>query len=241
MKVFTVENGTVIHGATVAVMELKSAGMKIPAIIVGESGRGRSLGVLPAQLTPEHQREWEEKGACRINAVTVSQTRSGKPKLVESTDESGDALCVLRTHIGYRGGNRHTGDRKAEYWTIEWGERELAQERGVPLKDQYTATEAAQYSKILCPGSLSEDAGFDRHLEFEPFPGEWLVKGEIAQGAAGAMGSGEQGVAVIPAGVVFRTGYTGRLYGGPASHYFIYRDEKLLTATWKEREVSDIF
>lgn len=77
--------------------------------------------------------------------------------------------------------------------------------------------------------------------EFLPFPGEVLCEGIIAQGDAGRMGSGSQLVAVMPAGTVFRTGYSGRLYGEPAEHYYLFRDGQLLSATWEEREVADIF
>jgi hypothetical protein len=55
------------------------------------------------------------------------------------------------------------------------------------------------------------------------------------------MGSGSQLVAVMPANIVFRTAYRGRLYGEPAEHYYLFRDGQLLSATWEEREVADIF
>ena len=53
MKVYTVENGKVAEGVRVDSFTLKGAGVTIPAIIVGEEGRGRKLGVLPVQLRPE--------------------------------------------------------------------------------------------------------------------------------------------------------------------------------------------
>lgn len=76
---------------------------------------------------------------------------------------------------------------------------------------------------------------------FHPFPGEILCEGIIAQGDAGRMGSGDQLVAILPADTVFRTGYSGRLYGAPSAHYYLFRDGQILSATWEEREVADIF
>jgi hypothetical protein len=55
------------------------------------------------------------------------------------------------------------------------------------------------------------------------------------------MGSGSQLVAIMPADTVFRTGYSGRLYGKPRAHYYLFRDGQILSATWEEREVADIF
>lgn len=157
MKIFTVESGKITEGARVDTFTLKGAGVSIPAIIVGEEGRGRKLGVLPVQLLPAQYKEWQENGYTYIHSATVGTTKAGKPKLFQ--------------------------------------------------------TENADTEKCIC----------------------------IAQGAAGRMGSGKQLVAIMPAGIVFRTGYSGRLYGAPSEHYYIYRDGQLLSATWDEREASDIF
>lgn len=55
------------------------------------------------------------------------------------------------------------------------------------------------------------------------------------------MGGGEQLVALVPRGAVCRTGYFGRLYGGPASHYYKWDGSRLLAATWAERAATDLF
>jgi hypothetical protein len=197
MKIFTIESGKVTEGVRVDSFTLKGAGVSIPAIIVGEEGSGRRLGVLPVQLLSEQYKEWQEKGYTHIHSAAVGTTKSGKPKLfqTEDADTTEKCICVFRTRIGFRGANEHTGDRDggAEYPT------------------------------------------------FHPFPGEILCEGIIAQGDAGRMGSGSQLVAVMPEDIVFRTGYSGRLYGAPSAHYYVYRDGQLLSATWEEREVSDIF
>ena len=117
------------------------------------------------------------------------------------------------------------------------------------MKERYTREEVQRYSreylKARYPGEnisqYSPNAGFRRGLDFYPFPGEILCEGKIAQGHAGRMGSGSQLVAIMPAGIVFRTGYSGRLYGAPSAHYYVYRDGQILSATWEEREVAEIF
>jgi hypothetical protein len=205
MKVFAVITGEVVEGALVDSFTLKGAGVTIPAILVGEEGRGRELGVLPVQLLPDSYKEWKENGYTYIHSATVGTTKAGKPKLfqTEYADTTEKCICVFRTQIGYRGGNEHTGDRDGGFKKDYWDDEERP--------------------------------------TFHPFPGEVLCEGIIAQGAAGRMGSGEQLVAIIPADTVFRTGYSGRLYGAPSEHYYVYRDGQILSATWEEREVADIF
>ena len=248
MKAFTIRSGEVSPGAKVETFQLSGAEVTIPAILVGEKGRGRKLGVLPVQLLPEQYKEWQENGYTHIHSAKLGTTKAGKPKLfqVEYADTTEKCICVFRTKIGYRGGNSHIGDRKEEYWVREWY---ASFPESVPMKERYTWEEVQRYSreylKARYPGEdisqYSPNAGFRRALDFLPFPGEILCEGIIAQGAAGRMGSGDQLVAVMPAGIVFRTGYYGRLYGAPAAHYYIFRDGQILSATWEEREAAEIF
>jgi len=204
MKIFTIENGKVTEGAKVDSFTLKGAGVSIPAVIIGEEGRGRKLGVLSVHLLPDTYAEWKEKGYTHIHSATVGTTKSGKPKLsqTEEADTTEKCICVFRTKIGYRGGNSHTGDRD---------------------------------------GGAEKDCWGEERPTFHPFPGEILCEGIIAQGQAGRMGSGRQIVAVMPRGVVFRTGYSGRLYGAPPAHYYIWDGGNLLSATWQERNLVDLF
>lgn len=249
MKIFTVAGGKVQDGAVVERFTLQGAGVTIPAVLVGETGRGRKLGVLPVDLLPHQRQEWEEKGKVIIYSAKIGQTKSGRPKLIatEAHDTVDHILVVLRTPIGFRGSNSHTGDRVEEYWTLDSWYKESATKAGIPIKDRYTADEVREYSPRIMKTHYGKDeeyvwdAGFNRQLKFAPFPGEILVEGVIAQGDAGRMGSGHQYVAIIPKGVVFRTGYSGRLYGKPAAHYYLWDGERLLAATWEERQVSDLF
>ena len=77
--------------------------------------------------------------------------------------------------------------------------------------------------------------------DFLPFPGEILVEGKIAEGMAGRMGGNSQIIALMPKGIVFCTRYSGRLYGGPSAHYYIFDGQKILSATWDERTATDLF
>ena len=197
MKIFTVNAG-VQEGAKIEKMEIKSAGITIPCIKVGEDGRGRHLGVLPVELLPDSNSRLQAGEPVTILHCTVGVTRKGAPKLFEtSSSEEEEIICVFLTQMGFRGGNSHTGDRMPDF--------------------------------------IQEEP------KFWDFPGKVICHGIIAQGIAGGMGSGQQLVAVMPQNMVFRTGYNGRMYGAPHEHYFIYRDQKLLCATFPEREASDIF
>ncbi|MDD4409372.1 MAG: hypothetical protein PHW52_01825 [Candidatus Pacebacteria bacterium] len=196
MKVFTVETGKVEKGVSVEPFELKNAKMVIPAVIVGEIGRGRGQGVLTIQMSPELLKAWEMDRKMKIFAAQIGKTRNGGNKLIATVDRGSEerAIFVLRTSIGYRGGNVHTGDE------------------------------------------LVEGGGY------EAFPGEILTSGVIAQGDAGRMGSGDQIVAIIPRNVVFRTAYTGRLYGEPSEHYYKWvGGDNVLAISGTEREIADIF
>ena len=99
--IFTLNRG-VTPGARVESFTL-SGGGAIAAIIVGESGRGRSLGVLPVEGNADYV----------LHAADIGETRAGKPRLIPAilaTDKSA-AIFVCRTPIGFRGSNAHTGDR----------------------------------------------------------------------------------------------------------------------------------
>ncbi|MFA7177996.1 MAG: hypothetical protein WC114_12165 [Smithellaceae bacterium] len=258
-QIYTICSGEVIAGAEIGRLTLKGAGIEIPAILVGEAGRGRELGVLPigGQLPmvpcPDRGKDvWtsrdkcekcrtplgESDGSCRTHPdrgevvgrllfAEVGKTKAGKPKLLarQSADSSALAIVVLRTKIGFRGGNSHTGDRRG--WRCS--------KYGCAARGEGAAPDA-------CPecGAGGWDGGPKN--DFGPFPGEILAEGMIAQGDAGRMGNGRQLVAVVPKGIVFRTSYSGRLYGNPSAHYYVFTGEKILGGlTWDERCASDVF
>jgi len=223
MKVFTLENGNITEGAKVINHHLHSGDITIPAITVGEEGRGRRLSVLPIQLLSDTYQQWKAEGHCWIYNAKLGQTKTGRPKLIELPSPETESpqesiICVFRTQIGFRGGNSHTGDRLGWY---------CGTCGSVGLEHE---------PPELCPN------GHSVNLWFADFPAEAiLVEGIIAQGAAGAMGSGKQLVAIMPPNKVFRTGYSGRMYGQPHAHYYLWDGEHLYVATWEERQVAELF
>lgn len=225
MRIYTCDRG-VKEGALVEGLELKGVKKTIPAILVGEKGRGRSLGVVPVHLLPDTFQEWNEKGSVMIHHADLSQTRSGKPKLKQTTstpDTEDHYLVVARTQIGYRGGNKHEGDltNRWKCWCGHEGEGKVPE---------------------ICPECGRGEYGLRPCKRIiDPWPGKDLSTGIIAQGAAGRAGSGEQKITVLPKKVVWWTGYSGRLYGAPSGHYYYHDGEDLLSATREERDIADLF
>ena len=121
-RIFTIESGSVRQGAIVEKLTLKGAQTDIPAILIGEEGRGRQRGVLPVTLTALQQKEWSEKGYVTIQFAETGTSQSGKPKLIARESGSDEKIiAVFRTKIGFRGGNSHTGDRNGKEEYSEFG------------------------------------------------------------------------------------------------------------------------
>lgn len=107
MIIKTVAGDQIEDGAVVGTFQL-AGGTKIPAVVVGEEGRGRQLGVLAVQLRRSSYEEWEKNGKVTVQFGRLGQTRSGNPKLIETEEpEDSDLLLVLLTSIGFRGSNEH--------------------------------------------------------------------------------------------------------------------------------------
>lgn len=102
--VFTVSDGVVERGATVEAFTL-SSGIQIAAVLVGERGRGRKIGALAVRG------EAPAKPYTLLSAE-VGLTQRGNPRLIfKPVVSDAAAIVVMRTPIGFRGGNAHTGDR----------------------------------------------------------------------------------------------------------------------------------
>jgi len=213
MQVFTVIDGRVECGALLHSHTL-SNGTTIPVVAVGEKGRGRKQAMIPVANVPRSDAQG------RLLYADLGSTKSGGPKLIARQEPGGDtgAIVVFKTGIGFRGSNAHTGDRA-----------------GWACRRHGCKAEGDGQKPASCP-----DCGHDVTIRFAPFPGKVLATGVIAQGDAGGMGSGEQIIAIVPKNVVFRTGYSGRLYGAPAGHYYIFDGKQLLAVTWGERMATDI-
>lgn len=233
MKVFTIRHGVVEKGAAVDKLTLKAAGVVIPAVIIGEEGRGRVRGVLPVSLLPGERNTYLFVDVMKelpvIKNAVLGTTKTGKPKLIETASDDGSDSCivVLRTHMGYRGGNSNTGDRNG------WVCRSCGA-KGTDVNVPEICPVCGESKTLWGSPVVAPD--------FLPFPGEVIVEGRIAEGDAGYMGHGQQLIAVMPANTVFRTAYYGRLYGAPPSHYYKWDGNTLLGGiTWDERLLSDVF
>ena len=222
-KVFTIENNRVTEGAAVGSLQIKSAGIEIPAILVGERGRGRSLGAIPVGRHPDPTND-----KIRLMAASLGTTRAGKPKLfwADKATSTQKIIAVYRSQIGYRGSNNHTGDWKG--WKCR-----MCDETG----DTYSLPE-------VCPSCEEKEryAGYpvlDR--VFNDRPGEVLSEGYIAEGAAGRAGGGNQYVLLLSAGEVVRVVQSGRLYGADPVHYTMWDGERFLSLTPEERDIAEMF
>lgn len=228
-------DGAVSRHPTVEIFTL-SNGVEIETLTVGEQGRGRSLGVLPvAGIAADAE----------LRAARIGETKSGKPKLfaANAPTTTEKYIVVLRTDIGFRGHNSHTGDRHPEggQWVCKndhahtgWSPEQppqcpLCKEAGLP-----------DYDPEVWDWETKRNSPPEWRREFLPWPAErTLVEGMIAQGDAGRMGDGQQFIAVIPEKTVFRTGYSGRLYGAPGHHYHWLIDGRCQSLTWDERSMLD--
>jgi hypothetical protein len=192
MRIFTVENGKVTLGVEVDKLHLKGADVDIPAVKIGELGRGRKQGILTVQLSPQQEARWEKGEKIIIADAKVGTTHKGANKLIPTSSSTEElAIFVFRTMIGFRGGNTHTGDYTPEG-------------------------------------------------DYEPFPGDIICSGVIAEGQAGKMGAGEQIIAIIPKGKIFRTAYTGRLYGEPEDHFYRWNGgNQVVSISGRDRGVVD--
>jgi hypothetical protein len=186
------------------------------AIVVGETGRGRQAGMLPVVSQTETE---------RIETVTLADANGSTIGVAsDPVTSSGAALLVMRSSIGYRGGNQHHGDLDGEpcaHAGRYWNEDVAPVDGCCPL----CGVEVGVYSSKHPPA---------RYL---PFPGEVLATGRIAQGTAGRMGSGEQLIAVMPRGVWFGVTRSGRLYGAPARFWYRFNGETVEVYTDQERRV----
>ncbi len=259
-RVFTIASGKITAGAAIETIRLKGAGIDLPVVMVGEEGRGRERGVVPVGnppmvSCPERDKDvWTSSEKCEKSGVVlgekkdsgytrnhpdqgqvrgrlmfaeVGETNAGKPKFFTKSDATNDdfVIVVFDTKIGFRGSNAHTGDRSG--WKCS--------KYGCDA-----AGEGAFNAPSSCPKCGAN--GYDGpKLIFAPFPGKIIVRGHIAQGDAGRAGGGEQLITLVPKDVVFRTAYSGRLYGAPGSHYYKWDGSKFLAATWDERISADLF
>ena len=248
MKIFTIAAGSVKTGGEVVALPLAS-GAKVPAVTVGEEGRGRKLGVLPVTLLPESKALWDSGKNPRIKNVRVGETHAGLPKLIE-IDDDGDtshAVIILATPAGFRGSNSH-GEMimwglDNEYgWKIEGlPYTTKARFRGELIKNpeiEKKFSQARENSKYLYANSVEEFVERYAYTFTEgDLPGKILVRGEIAQGMAGRAGGGSQYILVVPRGARWAIKMTGRLYGSPSAYEYFFDGVAVTPYTARDLEM----
>lgn len=174
-----------------------------------------------------------ESGNFSFRAVSVGERGRGRRKATLPVD---DRACVQTNEDEYRVINVDVGTAKS-------GKPKLFSEKTSDNSKCVIVfmTKIGYRGGNSHTGDRKKTENEEDGIVFEDFPGEVLSEGCIAEGAAGRMGSGSQLIAVMPKDVIFRTGYSGRLYGAPRAHYYMFDGEKIIAVTWEERCDSDIF
>lgn len=109
-KVYEFHNFKVVSGASVH-WHTKARGDRVPAIVLGELGRGRRLTFVEVDLITSLE---EKPTATRRIQAAALQRMPRFPRLVErdagATTSVEACLMVAKTPIGHRGYNYHTGE-----------------------------------------------------------------------------------------------------------------------------------
>ena len=215
MRCFTIENGKVSQGIRVTAHTLTN-GTVIPVAKVGERGRGRVEAFVPVFLSSENKKRLDNGEKVVIENCVLGQTQKGAHKLIE--DETGvedktQCLVVDLTDIGFRGGNRHSGD--------------------ITSAKCASPTEYCSWGSKECIGCRDND------YTTSELPLNVLANGKIAQGDAGRMGSGEELIGILPANKVYRVSRGGRLYGAEPVFYYLFDGATIQVATPEERKILD--
>lgn len=252
MKIFTVSAGAAKTGAVVETFSLTS-GAKIPAIMVGEEGRGRKLGVLPVSLSPESQELWDSGERVTVSSALVEETAAGRPKLKETAAEqdsdTNHCLVVMKTPIGFRGSNYH-GTRlvwelcSPSYWKVRGVSTARARFRAELARDP-TVLEMFAQARANCEyvtqKSVKEFVEAYAKIDLDgDLPGQKLVSGMIAQGMAGRAGGGDQYIIVVPRDTPWAIRITGRLYGTPSAYEYVFDGEKIIPYTAEDLELLEV-
>ena len=235
-RVFTICHGKVEAGAVISDLALKGAGMTIPAVIVGEEGRGRSRGVVPVDHVPlvacpdQGKDAWTSADQCPKCKAVLGPKEEGKYSRLHPVEGQVRGRLLFAS-IGT------TKAGKPKFFTAEKADSDEFVLAVMPTPIGFRGSNNHTGDRS---GTEKDYSGSDI-IKFLPFPGEIIADGVIAQGTAGRAGSGTQVIAKIPKGQVFRTGYSGRLYGGPPAHYYLWDCERVIAATWDERTAADLF
>lgn len=203
-KIFTLTHGHVEEGARIDAVTLKDGETRIPAIVVGGTGRGKELALLAVQLLPDQYQQFKNGEEVRVYAGALGQTRSGRPKLIEAVEATTtDAvIAVFKSPLSYKGWNEYRGD-----WV-----RVLCAHRGQVLRNGTYCPECKLYWADAYWGDPKRAIHPDREsvVKHEPFPLEIIVEGFNIPGLPIKSGQGRELVTILPEGKVVRVGYNER-------------------------------
>lgn len=215
MRIWTIQGQHIEKGANVSPYQLQS-GVIIAALLIGEKGRGRALGVLPVEGVPvlpcpergthiwllrgesyccrQCGQQYDERGRHpptgtvygRLYAARIGQTRAGNAKLIACHEKHDRDKEVL---VVLRTRYPHRGRAYHTGGAVSWGCRRL----GCPGKGQGVAPPA-------CPVC----GGTDLRQDYAPVPGRILTQGTVASGEAGHSAHAPQLAVVVPPGAVLR-------------------------------------
>ncbi len=178
-RVFTVSN-EVMEGAEVDIFE------GFPAIVIGEDDDTSFSGYAPFSSAVPVEGILDEQS--RLLFAEIKKTRKGEMKfLARHRATAGDGvIVVIRATMGYEGFNWITGG------CTGWQCRKCSTTGEIPCPPK------------TCPNCGARNFWSSPVLSFADFPGEILARGQIVSTLVGA---GEQIIALVQKGGVFRIGY----------------------------------
>ena len=219
--------------------EMKS-GIKVRCLAVGQEGRGRWL----SRVVVEHRGQMPQVGP---EVPYASEPWSDSEKTPER-------LAAFKAYREYEARKKAADDASvlfsASIQATRQGAVKLVSVIGKKVQQADGCVLVADLGMGFRGGNgmTGDITGREEYEEwgekkqrntFGPMPGVVLAEGTIAQGDAGRMGGGTQRIFYLPKGQVLRCYRTGRLYGAPASHYYLFDGQKLWCMTYDERVAAE--
>ncbi len=192
--VFTISNGEVVGGTEIGIFE------KSFAIVIGKDD-DNSFSV-PASFSGAVPVEGISNEQSQLLFAEIKKTWKGEVKFLarhEATTD-GKVIVVIRAKKGYKQFNWVTGA------CIGWQCRKCS------------ATGTLPCAPKICPRCKAGDPWSSPVLRFANFPGEILARGRVVS-ANGWVGAGEQIIALVQKGGLFRIGCLYSTSSVDSAHY----------------------
>lgn len=149
-----------------------------------------------------------------ITGIEISETGGKFLGRVSSGKDDSQALIVLRTPVFKGGKNFHTGDVKSSACfkcEVEYD--------GLTITCGYCGRKLKTY--------------------YSDFPAKVIARGTVRNSKKPHFG--EQLIAVVKKGKVFRTAYNGYVWPNPGAHFHFFDGVKIVTQTSEERKAGRLF